>query len=95
MNSIQGKAYVLIRRLLRCIPAHKLHAYPSLRKLLVRFSDSKSAAVHLADSLSKQVTILYDGREQPAREILARLRSGIFVYTTHKFSLCLELSRSV
>jgi hypothetical protein len=59
----------------------------------MRFSDSKSAAVHLADALSKQVIIVFDGREQSAREAWPRLRSKYFILTRHKFSLSLELAR--
>jgi hypothetical protein len=61
----------------------------------MRFSDSKSPAVHLADAFSKQVIIVFDGREQLSREAWARPRSKNFILTRQKFSLSLELSRGM
>lgn len=52
------QAIVLLRKILRLMSSVRLSRYPSLRELLARFAQSKSAAVDLADAIGLYEQIL-------------------------------------
>ncbi len=52
------KAIVLLRKVLRFLSARRLSRYPSLRDLLGKFAQSKSAAVDLADAIGLYEQVL-------------------------------------
>lgn len=58
ITSMRSKSIVYLRKLLRFISSKKLSLYPSLRDLLRNFSQSRSAAVDLADAIALYEYIL-------------------------------------